>query len=107
MLEGASLHDRLQPELVETQETKCDVWRRLLACILIGVPTWFVVGSLVFWGGTDGYVRRRTIQAESITAGFGTRADIGSGVNVTPSAEIADRMDPWHASNGRSGPTAV
>ncbi len=26
-----------------------DRWRRLLACILIGVPTWFVVGSLVFF----------------------------------------------------------
>ena len=40
--------------------------------------------------GTEGYVRRRTVQAEAITAGAGLTAALGSGVRVTGVERIYD-----------------
>ncbi len=40
--------------------------------------------------GTDGYVRRRILQAEAITAGAGTSANIGSGVSVVDVQRLYD-----------------
>ncbi len=40
--------------------------------------------------GTDGYVRRRALQVEALTAGFGITADVGSGVRVTDVQRIYD-----------------
>jgi len=40
--------------------------------------------------GTDGYVRRRIVQAEAITAGGGLAADLGSGVRVTDVQRMYD-----------------
>ncbi len=40
--------------------------------------------------GTDGYVRRRIIQAESITAGLGTVSNLGSGTVVTGVERLYD-----------------
>lgn len=40
--------------------------------------------------GTEGYVRRRTLQVEAVTAGFGLTADLGSGVRVTDVQRLYD-----------------
>ncbi|GMW06292.1 MAG: hypothetical protein AMXMBFR8_10890 [Nevskiales bacterium] len=40
--------------------------------------------------GTDGYVRRRIVQAEAITTGAGLTADLGSGVRVTGVERLYD-----------------
>lgn len=40
--------------------------------------------------GTDGFVRRRTVQAEAITAGAGITAALGSGVRVTGVERLYD-----------------
>ncbi|MCK6372016.1 MAG: flagellar hook-associated protein FlgK, partial [Gammaproteobacteria bacterium] len=42
--------------------------------------------------GTDGYVRRRIVQAEAITANTGLRSDIGSGVRVTGVERLYDQF---------------
>ncbi len=40
--------------------------------------------------GTDGYVRRRILQAEAVTAGTGLMADVGSGARVTSVQRLYD-----------------
>lgn len=42
--------------------------------------------------GTDGYVRRRIIQTQAITADIGLRSDLGSGVRVTGVERLYDQF---------------
>jgi flagellar hook-associated protein 1 FlgK len=51
-----------------------------------------VTSNNVSNAGTDGYVRRRTIQAEAITAGAGVKAGLGSGVQITEVQRLYDNF---------------